>query len=93
MQWVGSSCGTDNCSLTATFKNDGSLAGSATATFTITGLQSGKLVFPALARCSAAIPETPPGGVVSAGCTAYSTNIRNFSAYPQATFGATITTS
>ena len=91
--WVGSTCGTDNCSVTATFQNDGSIAGSATVTFTITGIQYGKLVYPNLAQCSDAIPETPPGGVTRVGCTAYSEYIRNFSTYPGAQFNVTINVS
>ena len=88
--WGGSACGTDNCSVNATFQNDGSIAGSATVTFTITGLQYGKLVYTNLAQCSDAIPETPPGGVASVSCTAYSQGIKNFSTYPGVQFGVTI---
>jgi hypothetical protein len=53
--------------MSATFTNDGSVAGSVTVTFNVTAIDYGPLI----GSCWTVIPHTAPNGSTTAGCTAY----------------------
>ena len=56
----------------------GSEAGAATAIFMVYARNNSGDNGVELASCSAVIPSAPKGGVVSAGCTAYSADLTQY---------------